>query len=565
MLAVDLLTMDHSASWWDCGEFITTSYLLEVGHPPGAPTYQLLAHLFTLFAFGNPMLVAPLSNLLSVVATALTAMVLFRTLCDWRPAPPGGATRTGWHAWVGPAVGALCYGLCHTVWFSAVESEVYALAMLVAATQVWLAVRWRHRGGAWRLALIALLAGLGVGVHLLTLLALPAAAFLVVGTLRRQRPRASVRPLVPLCVLFFLLGLSTFAVIPIRAGAHPPINEGDPSTAEAFAAYLRRDQYPKAPLYPRRWRDRDTANHALWDHGIEGPAGEAVYYLSYQLTDMYLRYIVDNFVARVNQHSGRTVVYVLPLLLALLGIAAQWRERRTLAVATWLLFLFGGPLLNLYLNHPCYEPRERDYAYVLSFYAIAMWTAEGATAAARWAAAHRRWRAPAALLLALVPVTLAAGNWSDHDRSSCHSVHDLSLAHLQSCDNGALLFTLGDNDTFPLWYLQQVEHRRTDVSVVNLNLTGLTACRAMMDTAARPVYFTHYAHEALGRYYGRHWRCEGLAWQRVASEAEAADTAPLMRHRQDSIRFHITPHEYLDPVSQSLLAAWDANTAPVAE
>ena len=116
--------MDTSVSWWDCGEFIATGYLMQVGHPPGSPFYQLLSHLFMLLSFGNPMLVAPLSNALSAIAGGLTVGLLFLTLGEL------GCRRL-------PAiVGALCYLFCDTAWFSAVESEVYGIAMLFCALDV---------------------------------------------------------------------------------------------------------------------------------------------------------------------------------------------------------------------------------------------------------------------------------------------------------------------------------------------------------------------------------------------------------------------------------------------
>ena len=161
---------------------------------------------------------------------------------------------------------------------------------------------------------------------------------------------------------------------------------------------------------------------------------------------------------------------------------------------------------------------------------------------------------------------MAVGNWSDHDRSGCHSVHDIALNHLQSCDQGALLFTFGDNDTFPLWYLQQVEGRRRDVEVCNINLAGFSRYqRLLLDNwGRRPVYFSQYAYERLGAHFGGRLRCEGYAWQLVATPEEAADRGPLQRHLRDSIRWHITPREYIDPVSQSLLDIWHRNTRSLA-
>ena len=536
--AVYLLTMDRSASWWDCGEFIATSHLLGVGHPPGAPFYQLVAHCFTLLSFGHPMLVAPLSNALSALCGGLTVGVLYLTvveLCRHRFAA---------------VIAALCYLFCDTAWFSAVESEVYAMAMLLCSLEVWLALRWRRTRNHRLLLLLSLLLGLGLCVHLMTLLTLPALLVVILPTLVRCRRWARV---LPLAALFFVLGLTPYAIVPLRAAAKPAINEGNPATVEAFASYVKRDQYPKAPLYPRMWRERDSANYHPWTFGTEGVVGNVLYTVNYQLGYMYGRYLMYNFIGRENLKHGIVVVFIVPFLLGVWGLLRHRRRSRADFWAVMLLFLFGGVLLNLYLNHPCYEPRERDYAYILSFYAFALWIGLGASHIN-----HPRWR----WVLLLAPLLLAVGNWSDHDRHRCHAVHDISLNHLQSCDPDAILITLGDNDTFPLWYLQLVEQRRTDVSVHNVNLEGYHAVKQAIEENKwqRPVYMSQYFYERYGHLFEGRLRCEGFCW-RVLPDAEGVDDpVPLQRHLRDSIEWHITPGEYLDDVSRRFLADWRRNT-----
>ena len=543
---VYLLTMDRSASWWDCGEFIVTSWQLGVGHPPGAPVYQLVTHVAMLLSFGNPMLAAPLCNAVSAVCGGLTVGILYLTIVELISTFNFDISTK-----LGAAVGALCYLFCDTVWFSAVESEVYSMAMLFCSLEVWLALRWRRAGNMRLLPLIGLLAGLGIGVHMMTLLALPAVALIViVGRKERGKWKALL-----FVLLFFVLGLTPYLVIPIRAAANPPINEGNPSTVESFARYLKREQYAKAPLYPRMWRERDAANTAYWSGGREGLVGNVVYYVKYQLGFMYGRYLMYNFIGRENMKSGRIVVFVLPLLLALWGLLCHRRHSRWGFWTVMLLFLFGGVLLNLYLNHPCYEPRERDYAYVLSFYAVAIWIGIGS---ADLGERLKGWR----WLLLLAPLMMAAGNWSDHNRSRCHSVHDISLNHLQSCDNGAILITLGDNDTFPLWYLQQVEGRRTDVTVYNLGLTGYGNIMRILEENdyRRPVYVSQYFYQRYGRIFNGRLRCEGFCWRLLPTADGVDDREPLLRHVHDSIEWHITKGEYQDRVTRSFLRDWEATT-----
>ena len=531
--SVYLLTMDRSVSWWDCGEFITTGWLLQVGHPSGAPVYQLLSHLFMLLSFGNPLWVAPLSNAFSALCAAITVSLLYLTLREL-------GTRR-----LGATVGALCYMFCDTVWFSAVESEVYAMAMLFCAFDVWGALRYRRTSNARLLPLLALMLGLGTGVHLMTLLVVPALALIILS----KTKKSGLARVLLFSGLFFLLGLTPYAIIPIRASAHPPINEGDPSTPERFMKYLQRDQYAKAPVYPRMWRERDTANWSDWNAGRTDFLGNAAYYFTYQLGYMYGRYLMYNFIGRENHRWHCVVLFILPLLLALWGL---WQHRKRCRRDWWvvmLLFLFGGIILNLYLNHPCYEPRSRDYAYVLSFYAVALWIGIGADELPR----HRWLR----VLALLAPLTLAVGNWSDHDRHNCHSVHDIALNHLESCDRDAILITLGDNDTFPLWYLQQVEQRRTDISIYHIGLTGWRNTEQILvdNNFERPVYVTQYFYDRFAGLFPGRLRCEGFCWRLLPV---AGDTTPVMH---DAVQWHITDHEYVDRVSASFLKIWEQNTA----
>ena len=548
---VYLLTLDCSASWWDCGEFIATGYLLQVGHPPGAPVYQLLSHCFMLLSGGNPMLVAPMSNALSAIAGGLTVMFLYWTIRLLSPFTSG---RASWAA----VVGALCYLFCDTAWFSATESEVYSLAMLFCAVTAWLMLRWERKGDDRRLLLIALLVGLGAGVHLMTLLTLP--VLLLIFIRNKAWRRKGLLKLLSTCLFFFLLGITPYAIIPIRAAANPPINEGNPSTVENFERYIRREQYTKAPLYPRMWREKDTANYEDWNFSFDGVVGNAVYCFNYQLGYMYFRYLMYNYIGRMNLKWSIIVVFVFPVLIGLWGLLQHRRRKRSNYWIVMLLFLFGGIVLNFYLNHPCYEPRERDYVYVLSFYAFAIWIGIGAESLAE-SGRIKQWLL--VILFALAPLSEALGNWSDHDRHRSHIVHDISLNHLQSCDHGAMLFSLGDNDTFPLWYLQQVEGRRTDIELHNINMTGVHASIYLMkeNIDQRPVYLTHYAYRRFGKIFEGHLRCEGFCWRLLPTTEGADDIIPLQRHIADSIQWNITENEYIDFVSEDMLKIWAENTA----
>ena len=497
------------------------------------------------------MLVAPMSNALSAIAGGLTVMFLYWTIRLLSPFTSG---RASWAA----VVGALCYLFCDTAWFSATESEVYSLAMLFCAVTAWLMLRWERKGDDRRLLLIALLVGLGAGVHLMTLLTLP--VLLLIFIRNKAWRRKGLLKLLSTCLFFFLLGITPYAIIPIRAAANPPINEGNPSTVENFERYIRREQYTKAPLYPRMWREKDTANYEDWNFSLDGVVGNAVYCFNYQLGYMYFRYLMYNYIGRMNLKWSIIVVFVLPVLIGLWGLLQHRHRKRSNYWIVMLLFLFGGIVLNLYLNHPCYEPRERDYVYVLSFYAIAIWIGIGAESLAE-SGRIKQWLL--VILLTLAPLSEALGNWSDHDRHRSHTVHDISLNHLQSCDHGAMLFSLGDNDTFPLWYLQQVEGRRTDIELHNINMTGVHASIYLMkeNIDQRPVYLTHYAYRRFGKIFEGHLRCEGFCWRLLPTTEGADDIIPLQRHIADSIQWNITENEYIDFVSEDMLKIWAENTA----
>ena len=497
-LLVYLLTMARTVSFWDCGEFIATSHSLGVCHPPGAPLYTLLAHLFCLLA-PAPQWVALCSNLLSALAAAFTNAFLFWTL----------SRLLGKNGCLPSLIGTLCYAFCDTAWFSAVESEVYALAMLIASVIIYCTVRWRGDGNPRWLLLLALLTGLGACTHELTLLALPAVLVaMAMAKAKAETPLRQKALTLALALVFFLIGLSPYAMIPLRAQANPYLNNTDPSTPEAFKSYISRSQYENAPLlYPRIWRQHpgDEQNYLEWGGDHKSPLlRNAQFFVTYQLGFMYLRYWLENFAGR---HFWELLW--LPLLLGLVGMAHQWKRHRRAFWPLATLALFSGIGLAVYLNMPAYQPRERDYAFVLSFYAFAFWIAYGVK------------RLTSTLLLPpstllLVPLLMLCVNYHHNDRSHNTAARDVAWNILHSCEPDALLFTTGDNDTYPLWYLQQVEGVRTDVRIVNVSLLTtqwyarqmapectdadghqLRGPRAVMDLIKRnldqrPIYLTHY-------------------------------------------------------------------------
>ncbi len=233
------------------------------------------------------------------------------------------------------------------------------------------------------------------------------------------------------------------------------------------------------------------------------------YFFSYQLGWMYWRYFMWNFAGRQNDiqghgdsyhgnwesgipfidkarlgntdelpdylanHKARNHYYMLPLILGLVGLFYQLaKDKRNFSVVA-ILFVLTGIAIVVYLNQTPFQPRERDYAYAGSFYAFTIWIGLGVLAV--YELFRKGISAPAAAGLAgalclAVPLQMGAVNWDDHDRSNRYVARDMAYNYFMSCDENAIIFTVGDNDTFPLWYVQEVEGVRTDVRVVNTSL-----------------------------------------------------------------------------------------------
>lgn len=184
----------------------------------------------------------------------------------------------------------------------------------------------------------------------------------------------------------------------------------------------------------------------------------------------------DKLPATMKNNWARNKYYMLPFLLGIIGLFYQLNRHKKDFVTILMLFIMTGLAIVVYLNQTPYQPRERDYAYAGSFYAFAIWIGLGVLALIDLIpkALSYSTRAGLASVVALiaVPVVMAAENWDDHDRSGRFTARDFAYNYLNSCDKDAIIFTNGDNDTFPLWYAQEVENIRTDVRVVNLSYLG---------------------------------------------------------------------------------------------
>ena len=703
-----LLTVEPTASYWDCSEYIATAAKLQVGHPPGAPFFQMVGAVFAILA-PHVEYIALSVNMMSVLASSFTVLFLFWTIT-------GIARRlvrkqvddnhTQILVLIAGLVGALGFAYTDSFWFNAVEAEVYAMATCILSILFWLGLRWeadmdKPRGDRW-LVLIAFVVGLSFGVHFMGLLTIPAIGMLYyfkstetvtikgfvlanilsiavllfifklllpstlayfgyaevffvnqIGLPFHSGTIAAGLSLIAffvytlqvthrknwvqlnttlLCVLFILVGFSSWLMLPIRANANTVINENAPTDARALLAYYNLEQYPDTHLFygpmftdmyagqdentpyvdakpkyekdeksgryiivnewenaqinsnrkhegilPRMWSSGNATNYMTyygtvdfdvkleyrneeglveavntfisdWNEGradveeyhnflttyapyldIEKPSffDNLRYMFDFQMGYMYWRYFMWNFSGRQNDlqgkldpingnwisgipfidnwrlgpqellpselanNKGKNKYYMLPLLMGILGFAFLYGKDPKRFWVMLLLFLFTGLALKVYLNERVFEPRERDYALVGSFYTFSIFIGLGVLALSERIRSFIRPRIAVpivgALSLLCVPVLLASENWDDHDRSGRYTAQSTAKAYLDSVeeDVDAMIFTIGDNDTFAIWYAQEIEGYRTDVRSIN---TQLLATDWYIDQLKRRTY-----------------------------------------------------------------------------
>ena len=176
----------------------------------------------------------------------------------------------------------------------------------------------------------------------------------------------------------------------------------------------------------------------------------------------------------VKNNKGRNIYFFLPFILGFIGLLFHLKKDKNDFYVLLLFFAFTGLAIIFYTNPKPFEPRERDYAVVGSFYIFAIWVGFGVLAIfeklKKYASQNTVAIAVSVISLLAVPTLMASQNWDDHDRSNRYTAHLNAKAYLDSCDENAILFTIGDNDTFPLWYMQEVENYRTDMKLINTSL-----------------------------------------------------------------------------------------------
>ena len=547
-----IVSLAPTVTFWDAGEFIATAHILGTPHPPGTPVFIMLGRVWDL-VLGGWLGTAQATNLMAAMFSAGSASFLFLFMHEAlragsRDMDPAAARifRLG-----GAFASTIVAGFTFTVWQNSVETEVYQVAMFSIGAMAWLCWLWRReRGGvtgAHCALLLIYIMGVTLGNHLMALLCGPALIAFMFHVLKTDPAKSDAeravqwsqfavmvtlwvtlvgvgignRGLIILGLILYAgaavwafmtgawlfavmglvvaaLGATTYAILYVRAGLHPFVNEADPSTFRNLWAVIRREQYP--PRMP--W------DNPMYQSG-EGNPGRTLQIFALQVLN-YLQYFDWQFSSSLQRAQTLLAPARLPftLLFTALGIWGAREHRKWDRSSFWLiagLFATTSIGLIIYLNfkpgfsigynwfedREMHEVRERDYFYTVSFVAFGLWCGLGL------AALYRRVRdrlaggsaltAAPVLLLALLPFML---NFKAADRRhgpAAQLPRDFAYNMLIGVEPYGLLFTNGDNDTFPLWYLQEVEEVRQDVMVVNLSLINTDwYIRQLRDNESRP-------------------------------------------------------------------------------
>ena len=469
--ALYTLTLSPGTAFWDTSEYIATAHILGIPHQPGNPLFVVLARTWEIllapFGLSTAVRINLFSALMGALAHGCWFLVVHHIL--------GHFSSDRRFRLIGAAAATLVSATAFTVWNqSNVNEKVYTVSLFTIALLSWLACRWRERLGHGKddnlLVLMAFILALSVGNHLMAFLAAPALIIFIL--LVRPTTLLNYR-IYLLGVPAIVLGLSIHLFLPIRSELGPIINEAAPTCdsigsalgsvvtygnagCEELSAALQREQYNKPPLFPRQ--APLTAQFHTW-----------MQYFDWQWS---------RGLSSDNVLFGRLRAPITALFIALGLLGAVEHYRRDRASWYYMAALFGVLSVGLvyYLNFKYghsspgipldfREVRERDYFFTVGF---SVWgLLAGIGIAGLWDWVRRRSGRSLAfgvpvLGLALIPLVLNF-NWAS--RAGDHSARDWAYNLLMSVEPYGLLFTNGDNDTFPLWYLQEVEGIRRDVTV----------------------------------------------------------------------------------------------------
>ena len=562
--AIYFSTMAPTVSFWDTGEFIATSYILGVPHPPGSPLFLLVGKFFSLLPISSD--IAFRVNIFSPIISALTISLLF-LICNQFIDRVNPNDNNKLFKMCSSLTASLTFAFTHSHWFNAVETEVYAFSGFMTALVVYLIMIWSRKihtsNHIIYLIIISYIIGLATGLHLLNLLTIPFIGLIIyfsIGSLNSKNllftllislivffgiqrfiiqglPQITesigligltflLISLITICaysiknnkglisiistsIILIIIGYSTYFSIFIRSSQDPNIDENNPETIAEAISYLNRDQYGQMTILPRKFDNLPSKvsivgsplNENLEfsfdqekDYMLYEIPSQARFLWNYQIKKMYIRYFLwqfagkgdsgDPFVTDVGalpDEDGvdwRQFGLPLALIMGFIGIGYHFRKNKHDAFSLLVLFLMTGVAIIFYLNQDAPQPRERDYSYVASFMTFSVWIGLGIYAFINFitdsllekSIKHKSSYFMIVLFILFMPTRMLIANYHEHDRTGNYIAWDMAYNMLQTCEPNSILFTNGDNDTFPLWYLQEVEKIRTDVVVANLSL-----------------------------------------------------------------------------------------------
>lgn len=317
------------------------------------------------------------------------------------------------------------------------------------------------------------------------------------GAFRSIQKKQKMLHIACLSFLLVVLGYTTYLEVLMRSSVdNLPMNENSPNNMSNLVSYISREQYGQTPqlkgeswnneqqnyvekLFPRRW-----SREAMHEPTRTNYTSDSDFLWRYQINHMYIRYLLRNYIGSDGdaQDSGVNAsnTLAIPFILGLLGLYYHFKRDWRMGLAFLSNFLLMGVIFALYQNQQEPQPRERDYFYAGSYFVFSLWIGIGVLAILDFIkkqfAGKQFYKIGTAGVITLaaitVPINFVRINWFSHDRSQNYIAWDYSYNLLQSCEPNSILFTNGDNDTFPLWYLQDVEGVRRDVRIVNLSLVN---------------------------------------------------------------------------------------------
>lgn len=323
--------------------------------------------------------------------------------------------------------------------------------------------------------LISAIAGNNPTLDVLTVVLL--FALLGAGIFYTSKKGKATLNLVFKCAFFALIGVTTYAMMIIRANQETPINMNSPKTFSELESYLNREQYGDFPTFKRRYSTEPHQMRVFTDY-----SSDLDFLWSYQMNHMFNRYLLWNYAGKESTFQDSDVdfaeLFAIPLLIGIFGAYHHFKRDWKMASIFLVMFIFLGYLTAFYQNQQQPQPRERDYFYVGAFFVFSIWIAlgmKGLLELIQEKFSNIKQLKPVIggfllIGLLLVPINMFSSNYSINNRSKNYVPWDYAYNLLQSAAPNAVIFTNGDNDTFPLWYLQDVEGVRRDVRVACLSL-----------------------------------------------------------------------------------------------